>query len=155
VATHGQALATREGEFYAPSKLHSNDVNAALEDREIRDNWKALPISKRTASLEAMARGDNARLLEALTRSPVPLEDHEAALVQSAWRDAVARREPKKAAELQNSRANVEWADSVVKAAAQYSGRSSGLTPAEIAAAATGTGGEHLFTFGAAADHAA
>lgn len=147
VAAIGRDVQAREGEFYAPAKVPAGDVAAAFEDRELRDSWRASPTPKRMQMLEQMARGENPRMLESLVRSPIPLEAHEAGLVTSAWRGAVDARMPKEAAELKSSRANVDWADSVVRASAQYARRSSGLSSLEIEQAAQGTGGEHLFNY--------
>jgi hypothetical protein len=156
VAAHGQALKAREAQFYAPPTLPANDVHVGLEDHEVRARWRTMPISARTAALERMARGEDDRLLEALARSPVrSLDDpNEVSMINTAWRAAASRRNPKAAAELQAARANHDWADSVVKAAAQYSARSTALTPAEITEAARGTGGEAIF-FDGMRDHAA
>jgi hypothetical protein len=145
VAAHGQALQTREADFYAPPKLTASDVQAGLEDRELRDSWRTSPTSKRTQMLQQMQAGHNERMLAALVRSPIPLETHEGALVKDAWAATVEKREPKKAGELKAARANQDWADSVVRAAAQYAPRATGLTPAEITAAAKDTGGESIF----------
>lgn len=147
VAAHGQALDTRESAFYAPPKLPANDVQAGLEDREARDTWHAMPASARTAALERMTRGEDDRLLEALARNPVrSLDDpNEVSMINTAWRAAVDRRAPAKAAELKSARANHDWAHSVVSAAAQYAPRSTTLSPGEITEAARGTGGETIF----------
>jgi hypothetical protein len=152
IAANGSTLDAREAAHLQPSAI---DMQTELQHRERRDHFRTLPANKRTPLLESMAQGKADPLLEALVRSPVPLEDHEAALVQSAWRDAVARREPKRAAELQAARANHDWAQSVVAAAAQYAPRSTMLTPAEITDAARGTGGESIFFDGMRTDHAA
>jgi len=50
--------------------------------------------------LEQMGRGESSRLLAALVRSPIPLEGHEAALVNTAWRTSVDKLEPSKATAL-------------------------------------------------------
>ena len=156
VGKHGQALKAHEAQFYAPLTLPTSDVHAALHDGEIRDRWHAMPVSARTAALQRMARGEDDRLLEALARSPVrSLDDpNESALINTAWRATVERRAPAKAAELKSARANHDWAQSVVAAAAQYAPRSTTLTPAEITDAARGTGGESIF-FDGMRDHAA
>jgi hypothetical protein len=101
-----------------------------------------------------MANGENSRALEALVRSPVPLEANESALVRDAWRTHVDRRDPKKSAELRAALDNHAWADTVIQAAAQYATRLSGLSPAEIAEAA-GPDGRHLFDSSTAAATAA
>jgi hypothetical protein len=144
VGKHGQTLRAREAQFYAPPKL-TNDVQAGLEDREVRDHWRALPVGQRMSSLEGMARGQDDRTLEALVRSPVAMEPNERELIRNAWVKTAEKRKPKEAAELKAAVAVHEWADSVVKAAAQYSARATGLTPAEITEAARGTGGEGIF----------
>jgi hypothetical protein len=145
IAAHGTTVAQRERDFYKPTPLPSGDVAAASEDRELRDHWKSAPVAKRTQMLSQMQAGQHDRMLGALTRSPIPLDAHEAELVNTAWCDSVAKRDPKQAAALQSSADNHQWADGVVKASAKYASRSSGLSPLEITSAAAGTGGEFLF----------
>jgi hypothetical protein len=145
LTSHGTKLAQRESDFYQPDKLPLGDAQAASEDKELRDHWRSSPTSKRAQMLGQMQSGNHERMLRALTRSPIPLETHEAELVNTLWHGAVDRREPAKAAELQSSRANVDWATSTVRAAATYATRSSGLSGIDITNAAAKTGGEHLF----------
>jgi hypothetical protein len=156
IAAHGATVAQRERDFYAPAKLPVGDAVSAHEDGELRAHWRTSPVAQRTKMLAQMQAGENTRMLEALTRSPIPLEAHETELVNTAWREAQAKRDPAKSSALKSARANADWSDGVVKAAARYASRSSGLSPVEIAAAAKDSGGEHLFdNIGNAAQHAA
>jgi hypothetical protein len=154
VAAQGQERNARKEKFYGPTPLPPNDVNEALVDRELRDRHFALPLAKRMQSITQMANGQDDRALAALVRSPVPLEANEAALVRDAWHTHVDKREPAKAAELKTALANHTWAEGEIRKAAQFAIRYSGLSPAEIAKAAAGTGGEYVFS-STAADHAA
>jgi hypothetical protein len=145
VASIGQAVHKSASEFYAPVKLAVNDAVSASEDRELRDHWKASPTPKRTVLLGEMQNGQHERLLQALTRSPVALEKHEASLVQACWLDNITKRDPKRAAEVQSKLDTHVWADSVVKASAHYARKSVGLSKLEMMDAAKGTGGEFMF----------
>lgn len=142
----GRECATRESAFYAAPKLPANDVQAAFEDRELRDMWRTSPVARRTVLFQQMQAGNNSRMLEALVRSPIPLEGNDAGLIAGAWRGAVDKRSPTESAALKASRANVDWADTVCRASAKYAARAVGLSHAEIAAAAAGSGGEFLFS---------
>jgi len=150
VAAQGRERQARTEKFYGPTPLAPNDIHAAFADRELRDHYFAQPISARMQAIRQMANGENGRTLEALVRSPIPLEANEAALVRDAWHGHIDKREPAKAAELKAALANHAWADAVIQAAAQYATRLSGLSPAEIAEAA-GPDGRHLFNGTAAA----
>lgn len=146
LAAIGQAAHKTASEFYKPATLPVGDVQAASEDRELRDHWKASPLPKRTVMLQEMQDGQHERLLGALTRSPIPLEKHEASIVQGAWIDSVAKRHPARHAAVQAALDNHQWASDVCKASAQYARKSSGLSALEMMDAARGSGGEFLFS---------
>jgi hypothetical protein len=152
--THGKNLKVNEEAFYAAPKV-GNDLEAGLADREIRDRYNAMDAAGRAGLLDSIARGSAARVALALKRSPVPLEPNAAQVVESAWRAAVDREHPQKAAQLKAARAHYEWADSVARAAAQYSATLPGVTPQAIAEAVRGTGTEQLFNVDPAARSAA
>jgi hypothetical protein len=152
VAAHGQERNARKDAFYGSTPLASGDMVGALQDRHVIDHYLAQPLSKRMQSIAQMTNGQDGRTLEALVRSPVPLEANEAAMIKGAWHKAVDQRQPAKAAELKAALANQSWAETVIQQAAQYAPRLSGLSPAEFAEAAGS--GAHLFN-GTAADHAA
>jgi hypothetical protein len=145
VKAHGATVHTRASAFYAPLKLPAGDTQAASEDRELRDHWKSSPLPKRTVLLGEMQTGQHERLLQALTRSPIQLEKHEASIIQSCWLDTVAKRDPKQHTEVQAALDTHGWADGVVKAAARYARKSVGLSQTEITQAAKDTGGEFMF----------
>jgi len=145
LSAHGAKLAQSETDFYKPAKLPLNDVQAASEDRELRDMWRTAPVAKRTVMLGEMGRGEHVRMLEALVRSPVPLEAHEGPMITDMWHAAVNARSPKQSSELKTARKTYEWSDSVVKAAARYARRSTELSSTEIMQAAKDTDAAHLF----------
>lgn len=148
VAAQRRERNARKEDFYAPTKLAPDNVVEALQDGRIIDNYNACPLSKR---MRMIAQGLDGRTLEALMRSPIALEPNEAALVRDAWHAHVDKRDPAKSAALKTALANQAWAEGVIRTAAQFAIRYSGLTPSEIAEAAGS--GAHLFN--GSADHAA
>jgi hypothetical protein len=142
----GQTVRKTASEFYAPRKLAVNDAVAAHEDVELRSHWRDAPPPKRSQMLRDIQSGKNDRMLEALTRSPISLEPHEASIVQGAWIDRVAARDPARHAAVQASLDSHLWATSIVKDAATYSRKATGLSPVEIAQAAQACDGAGLFS---------
>jgi hypothetical protein len=133
-------------QFYAPERLPAGDQQAAHEDVELRSHWRDAPPPKRAEMLRDIQTGKNSRMLEALTRSPIPLDPHVASIVQGSWIDAVAKREPARHAAVQAALDNHVWASSVVRDAAKYATRSSGLSGIEINQAAQHLDAMNLFS---------
>lgn len=131
VATHGEALKAREDSLYSVPPLAPTDAVGAIQDRSVIDHLNSQPAGKRLPLISGMGE----RQLAAVQRSLTPLEPAEAAMATSRYREAVAAREPAKAAELKAARENQDWAQGVVADAARYTARSTGLSPGEIAEA--------------------
>ena len=115
-------------------------VEAIADDRFLR-HYQAQPPAGR---LRLLGNADE-RVLLALRRSGLPLSSNEADLIDRGWRASVDRRDAVKSAALKAAVANAAWAQDVIQTAAQFALKHSGLSPAEVAEAAAGSGGEFLF----------
>jgi hypothetical protein len=72
LAQMGAATAGLSEKAFAPPELEASDYNGGLIDQEIRTHVRSLPSDQRAAYLQTLAT--KPRHLEALMRSPVPIE---------------------------------------------------------------------------------
>jgi hypothetical protein len=90
--------------------LKAGDVVGALDDREIRDYWRAADIGERGNMLTRIEEGAPGadRFALAILRSPVPLD----ALVDAMkliWAQAQRNAYPEQAAAIENGKVVIEW----------------------------------------------
>lgn len=86
---------------------------AAVEDREVRDWWRALPAQDRLKLLERIDNeSGHERLMIALLRSPVPQMqlDHEVEIVRGVWRRSARLNDPVAAERVDSGRIAIDWA---------------------------------------------
>lgn len=115
-------LTAEERDLFTVPRIGTGDVQAALDAKEVREWFAALTQEQRLEFLDHIAKGDAAMesLLLSLRRSPIPLPAPTDEVVEHAWRAAVAKREPARAAALEVARDNFTWAQATVAAAAHY-----------------------------------
>jgi hypothetical protein len=99
------------------------DAVEVVEDVEIRSYFRSL--SAKDQHLRALKVGDEPRLLFALKRTPVPLDDQVADLVRDAWVNAIALRNADKAATLKLAMDCNEWAVPYTKYIASFAASAS------------------------------
>jgi hypothetical protein len=152
-AAVGSYVAEREGKVaahYKVPELAESDVAGALRDHRIYDHYQRQSMSDR---MRMLAKGDE-KTLAALARSGVPFSPAEEKVIGEAWHAAVDRREPAKSAELKASLSNARWADEQIRGIGRFAARTSGLSPGEVAEAASGPGA-YAFTDSYPAENAA
>ena len=91
--------------------LAVGDVVGALDDREIRDYWRAATPSQRSSMMKRIrdkAPGAD-RFALAILRSPVPM-DSLVDLTREIWSDAQRSAYPEQAAEIDDGKTAIEWA---------------------------------------------
>lgn len=131
--------------FDAPLQMRSDDHVAIAHDREIRDRLLREGGQIDLALLGTILGGNGERIAAALMRSPLPLNGEIAARVQDAWRAAIAKREPQKAAAWKLAADGAEWAGHVVGNAARLTVEYADLSPVEVYKAAQPGGGVEAF----------
>lgn len=101
---YGRETAAKEAQMFALPELDPAAAAVAIEDREIRDWWRSLEGSKRTAMLDSIHvdPGQHERLMIALLRAPAPLSllDHETKYVRESWQGAKRAANPDIAAQI-------------------------------------------------------
>lgn len=104
-------LDKREQALLAVPQIDQGHSVAAIEAREARDWFRALPAAKQNEMLQKMDEepGHDVMLL-ALIRSPIPQLDRHALLARSIWDRSRRLANPSEALEIEQGRANVEWA---------------------------------------------
>lgn len=104
-------IAEREAKLLAvPTIAPSNSV-AAIEAREIRDHWRTMSLSERTAALATIDReAGHEKLMLALMRSPVAQADHEVKAVREVWNRTQRLSNPGEALSIEQGRANIAHA---------------------------------------------
>lgn len=111
LAIAGQ-LDTQHSTLYAAP---TPDTVAATVDAEVRAVYRAMRPGEQTAMCSVLGEPKYARLLLALVRAPLPLNDRDAELVKTAWNTAVAAAKPEEAATLTIARENNDWAQGLVR----------------------------------------
>jgi hypothetical protein len=100
-----------EQELLAVPKLEATYTAMAVEDREIRDWWRAQPVDERNKMMKRIeSEPGHERLMIALMRSPVPQLEHEVQFVADVWKRLKRQDNPGQALAIDRGRANVEWA---------------------------------------------
>lgn len=104
-------LDKREATMLAVPQIHPTHSVEAIEDREIRDWWRGLPVKERATTL---ARFDSepglARIELALLRSPVAIADLELMAVRASWDRARRVDNMGEAIAISSGRAALDWA---------------------------------------------
>lgn len=113
---HIVATDRREAALLAVPELHREAAAVAIEDREVRDWWRAQPVATRAEILRALGEDAEqaakyARLQLALLRSPIPLPDPEVAHVRTLWNRARRLDNPVEALAIDRERNAIEWAE--------------------------------------------
>lgn len=111
VEVYEKELQEREDKLTAVPKLDQVHAVMAIEDREIRDWWRAVPADKRPQLTDQLANEpSNERIVVALLRSPVGGIDIELKYFSEVWKRNKRLGNPAEALAIDDGRAAVEWA---------------------------------------------
>jgi hypothetical protein len=118
VETFARHIDNREAALLALPTLDPTAAAVAVEDRECRDWWRALPTEEKArmlASIDAEPE-KHQRLAIALLRSPLPLAmlDGEVNFVRDVWNRGRRAGNPEEAAAIDEGRAAVAYAKEVL-----------------------------------------
>lgn len=131
----------QEAELLAVPKVDPGNTVAAVEDREIRDWWRAQSQDDRSKIMQRMqAEPGNERLMIAMLRSPIPQLDHEVKFMRELWNQLARLNDPAKAFAIQDGRAGVELARRGIAIVAGISKRVTKLDERSIAETLLGDG---------------
>ncbi|TAN27278.1 MAG: hypothetical protein EPN31_12145 [Castellaniella sp.] len=117
--TFAATIDQREAALYAVPSLDDGASAVAIEDREARDWWRSLPAEGRLKMLSGLQTvGDDgeatftrySRLWVSLLRSPIPLPDHELAVVRDVWNSLRRIEKPSEYESILNDRNVLTWA---------------------------------------------
>ncbi len=112
-ANYEAHIEKREAQLFALPGLDPTHTAAAIEDREVRDWWRALPTETRAKLLHKVDNEPgHERLMIALLRSPLAMMqlDHEVTFVQAVWRRTARLNNPAEAEAIDSGRQAIEWA---------------------------------------------
>lgn len=140
-----EAVDAEEVALFAAPKIAAGDVEAVSHDRELREWFNGLNSEQLAQVRRQIFDGSAERLTHALLRSPIASSDADDKMVRGAWRAAVVKREPERAAKLASARASADWADHVVSTVARYLARDMALSKFDTYRALSGAGGHRLF----------
>lgn len=111
-ANYEAHIERRDAALVALPQLDPGHAAAAIEDREVRDWWRAQSMEARPKLLEKISsEPGHERLMIALLRSPVAMMnlDHEVAFVRDVWRRNARLNNPAEAEMIDAGRIAVEW----------------------------------------------
>lgn len=100
----------REAAMLAMPTLDPTHFAMAVQEREIRDWWRELPMSDRTKHFALMQNEPgHDRLLFAIARSPIPLANDEAKVAREIWEARCRLDNVDEALTIERARRTVEW----------------------------------------------
>lgn len=118
VESYENHIDNREAALLALPVLDPTAAAVAIEDREIRDWWRALPAEERVRALAKIGDEpeEHQRLAIALLRSPIPLAslDGEVKFVREVWNAGRRAGNPSEAAAIGEGREGVEYAKRLI-----------------------------------------
>lgn len=136
VESYARHIDNREAALLALPELDPTAAAVAVEDRECRDWWRALPTEEKARML---ARIDaepekHQRLAIALLRSPLPLAmlDGEVNFVRDVWNRGRRAGNPEEAAAIDEGRAGVAYAQEILLHAGAVATQSIGLNREQV-----------------------
>jgi hypothetical protein len=112
-------LQKQRADLYAVPAASAVEVPA---DGELRAAFAAMTPAERAQALSKIAGGDPryTRLLTALSRAPLPLDDETTAAVNTAWLGKVAREKPDQVAALKAAEESSQWGMNLTQALASH-----------------------------------
>ena len=110
-------LADDHSELYSPP---APDASSTLIDVELRSAFRGMTDGDKVALLTNLSEAHHARMLLALTRSPMHLGDRDHRWVSDAWDAAIAKEEPDSVARYKVGKENFEWAEQLARFVASW-----------------------------------
>lgn len=135
----GRSLQARDDQLYAVPEVKAGDFNTPVRDQRIWNHYDRLSHPERAALRERMQAGKEDEIARALKRTPVPIDPEDAQAADDAWRAAVDRAQPEKAALLKAERDQYERDVANTRAALQYVTEAPEASRSAIATAVRGS----------------